>query len=158
MAIEKEKFDKFVEFIKKSFEEVTRELVDSEYESNKALQLNDDTKIAIIIGVCGRSKGRILLESNFLTANNFAIAMNCGDPLDEPNDLYMYVAEFANMFCGRATTYSNNEYQNREFWLTPPAIFSGDELEINSPSIQAETVYYKGEQGIFLVEIGFEGG
>ena len=31
MSIEKQKFDKFVSFIKKAFEEVTTELVESEY-------------------------------------------------------------------------------------------------------------------------------
>ena len=59
----------------------------------------------------------------------------------------LYVAEFANMFCGRATTYANNEYKEREFWLTPPAIFSAENLEITSPSIESESAYYKGEQG-----------
>ena len=38
MVIEKEKFDKFVGFIKKAFQEVTLELVNSEYKISESLK------------------------------------------------------------------------------------------------------------------------
>lgn len=154
----KEKFEKVISFIKKSFEEVTAELVETEYKQVDSLIVKDKARVAIIIGISGKTKGRILLESDFETASNFAVAMNFGDFFEDPKDMYLYVAEFANMFCGRATTYINNEYQNREFWLTPPAIFSAEALEITSPSIHSESAYYSGEQGCFLVDIGIEEG
>ena len=157
MPIEKDKVDKFNGFVKKAFEEVTSELVETGYKATESVQSQATSKIVIIIGICGKSKGRIILESDLETAGKFAVAMNFGDALDDPKDLYLYIAEFANMFCGRATTYANNEYKDREFWLTPPAIFSAEDLEITSPSIQSETVCYSGNEGIFLIDIGFEG-
>lgn len=158
MVIEKEKFDKLVGFVKKAFEEVSAELVNSEYKPTQSLELKDDAKVAVIIGIAGKTKGRILLESDFETASNFAIAMNDGDFFESPQEMYFYIAEFANMYCGRATTYINNEYKDREFWLTPPAIFSANGLEITSPSISSESAFYSGEQGCFLVDIGIEEG
>ena len=156
MVIEKQKFDNFITFIKKAFEEVTTELVESEYKDDESLQLQGNNRVVIIIGICGKSKGRILLESTFETTTNFALAMNFGESFDDAKEIYLYVAEFANIFCGRATTYANNEYKEREFWLAPPAIFSGEDLEITSPSMQSEVVCYGGKEGLFSLDIGFE--
>ncbi|MEI7473515.1 MAG: chemotaxis protein CheX [bacterium] len=156
MSIEVIKIEKFIDYVKKAFTEITKELVDSEYNVVSENILKDNAKVAIIIGICGNTKGRILLESDFETASNFAVAMNFGDFFEDPKDMYLYVAEFANMFCGRATTYINNEYQNREFWLSPPAIFSAENLEILSPTIHSEVAYYSGEQGSFIIDIGIE--
>jgi len=90
------------------------------------------------------------------TANNFAVAMNFDDPLEDPEDLYLYIAEFANMICGRATTYINNEYKEREFWLAPPSVLSAQELEITSESMVENSIYYITKHGIFLINVGFE--
>jgi len=156
MSIDKTKFENFVAFIKKSFEEVINELVDTTYEEISSKEIDSEEKVALVIGIAGNSKGRILLISSKETADTFAVAMNCDDPLDDPKDMYIYMAEFSNMFCGRATTFANNEYKDREFWLTPPGIFSAKNLEISTPSIQSEIAVYKGKHGLFLVDIGFE--
>jgi chemotaxis protein CheX len=157
MVIEKVKFGNFVEYVKKAFTEVTQEVVESEYAPIAVQAIEEDKKVAIVIGISGNTKGRILLQCSFETAMNFSIAMNCGDELDDPKDMYMYMAEFSNMYCGRATTYANNEYREREFWLTTPAIFSAKDLEISTPSVESEIAYYRGDQGIFSIDIGFEG-
>jgi len=156
MSIEKTKFDNFVAFIKKSFEEVATELVNEPYDEIASSEIEAIEKVATVIGIAGNSKGRIILICSKETAENFAVAMNCDDPLDDPKDVYIYMAEFSNMFCGRATTFANNQYNDREFWLAPPGIFSAKNLEIVTPSIQSEVATYKGKQGMFLVDIGFE--
>lgn len=156
MIKEHEKFEKLEGFIKKAFEEITTELVETEYTSTKKHELKDDARVAVIIGIAGITKGRIILESDFETVNNFAITMNGGSCLDEPKDKYLYIAEFANIFCGRATTYINNEYKNREFWLTPPVVFAAKRLGITSPTIHSESTFYKGVHGGFLVDIGIK--
>lgn len=155
--MEQTKFDTFVKHIKNSFEEITEELIDTKYELCQTINEKTDAKVAIIIGITGKSKGRILLQCDFKTASDFAVAMNCGDLFDDQKEMYLYMAEFANMFCGRATTYINNEFKEREAWLTPPAIFSAKDLQIDTPSVQSEKIYYTGQQGDFLVDIGFEG-
>ena len=156
--MQKEKFDMLIKYVKKAFEEVTEELIDSKYELTELLSNEDNTKVAIVIGIAGNNKGRIFLESTFSTASSFTVSMNGEEVLEEPNEMYSYMAEFANMFCGRATTYINNEFNERTVWLTPPAIFSGVNLEIISPNINSEKIIYKGNHGCFQIDIGLEGG
>jgi len=155
--MEKEKFNIILNHIKTSFEQVTAELVDVAYKSTDTFKIDSIAKVAIIIGISGKSKGRILLQGSLETTNEFALAMNFGDPFEDTKEMYFNLAEFANMFCGRATTLVNNEFNEREFWLTPPAIFSGEELELITPKIQSEMLYYTGNQGYFLIDVGFEG-
>lgn len=158
MTLEKEKFNTLVSFIKKSFEDVTEELLETKYSICNASEEKDNAKVCIVIGITGKNKGRILLQSDFESASNFAMAMNGNDFFEDPKDMYLFLAEFSNMFCGRAATHINNEFKEREAWLTPPAIFSAKKLEITAPSVQSEKIHYKGEQGCFLIDIGFEGG
>ena len=154
--MDKGKFEDFLSLTKKAFEDITTELVSSEYKISEKGSFKSNHKVAIIIGITGKNKGRILLETDMQIANKFAVAMNFGDSLDNADELYVYMAEFANMIAGRAATYINNKFNERETWLAHPAIFSGEDLEITTPSIQAETVFYTGEQGCFLLDIGFE--
>lgn len=155
--MDQEKLGIFINHFKKSFEEVTKELIENEYVSCEKTELDNEAKLCVLIGITGKSKGRISLNCTLETAKKFAIAMNFGDELDDPKDLYLYIAELANIFCGRAVTYINNDYNDREVWLAPPAIFSGKNLEIITPKINTETIYYTGQPGSFIVEIGFEG-
>jgi len=151
------KFDVFLSLTKKAFKDITFELVNSKFTQSYAEKISKKSRrIVIIIGIAGYSKGRIHLECDMETANKFAVAMNFGDELADEKELYMYMAEFANMVCGRAATYINDEFKEREAWLTPPAIFSGEELEIISPKINSTAVCFSGEQGNFHLDIGFE--
>ncbi len=143
-----------INLFKSSFLEISEELVEAEFQESH--NLDDKTRIAIIIGITGKKKGRIILETDMLTAQKFTEAMNCGDPLDDPKELYLYMAEFANMFCGRATTYINDLFQGREAWLAPPAIYSGKNLKMDTPSLNSEVMYFKHEIGIFTIDVGFE--
>lgn len=152
-----ERCDIFLNYSKNAFQEIASELTDAQYDLCETFDIGSNEKIAVIIGVTGKSKGRIMLQCDAETAEKFAVSMNCGDPLDAVEDKYFYMAEFANMFCGRAVTNINNYFKQREAWLCPPAIFSGVNLEIITPTVNSETVYYSGEQGSFMLDIGFEG-
>ena len=81
--------------------------------------------------------------------------MNFGDPLENEEDLHMYLAEFANMFCGRAATHINNAFGKRELWISPPAIFSARDLEIVTPNVSSMKAYYECGLGKFIVDMGF---
>jgi len=154
--MEKQKFKQVLGFTKKAFEEICVELLDSEFSPCKRFICEYPYKIAIIIGITGNSMGRIYLECDLETAVKIALTMNFGDRLDEPNDVYMYLAEFANMIGGRTTTYMSDTFQEGEFRLTPPAIFLGKGLEVLTPNIESKVAFYKGKLGKFFLDIGFE--
>ncbi len=149
-----DKSEKFMELTQKAFIDVSNELIACDFEKVDRYVAQSSHTLTIVIGITGKSKGRILLECDILTAEKFAVEMNFGDPLEDPKDLYLYIAEFANMVSGRAATYINNVTKNREKWLSPPTIFSGDNLEIETPNVNSKEFYYFAEVGVFKLDIG----
>ena len=151
------KCDLLFGFAKKSFEdvmfEVTGEAITADGEF--AIEPEDRLSLSIIIGLSGETNGRILLNTAVEYGKNIAVAMNFGDPLENEDDLHMYLAEFANMFCGRAATYINNEFGKREIWISPPAIFSAKDLDIVTPNVSSMKAFYECGLGKFIVDMGF---
>lgn len=151
------KFDLLFGFSKKSFEEimfeVTGEAIQADGEFN--IEPQDRLSLSIIIGLSGETNGRILLNTSVEYGKNIAVAMNFGDELENEEDLHVYLAEFANMFCGRAATYINNQFGKREIWISPPAIFSAKDLEIVTPNVSSMKAYYECSLGKFIVDMGF---
>lgn len=151
------KCDLLFGFAKKSFEdvmfEVTGEAITADGEFS--IEPEDRLSLSIIIGLSGETNGRILLNTSVEYGKNIAVAMNFGDPLENEEDLHMYLAEFANMFCGRAATHINNEFGKREIWISPPAIFSAKDLDIVTPNVSSVKAYYECGLGKFIVDMGF---
>lgn len=154
--MDQQKFQEILEITERAFEEVSMELLESEFKTCPRFICDYPYKVAIIIGITGSAIGRLYLECNLETAVKVALTMNFGERLDEPNDVYTYLAEFANMIGGRTTTYMTDAFQNNEFRLSPPAIFSGKGLETLSPNINSKMSYYCGRLGRFFIDIGFE--
>lgn len=151
------KFEVLFDFAKKSFEEIISEVTGETIQSDGEFQINseDMLSLSIIIGLSGNTNGRILLNTAVDYGKNIATAMNFGDPLDNEEDLYVYLAEFANMFCGRTATYINNKFGKREIWISPPAIFSAKDLDIVTPNVSAMKAYYECSLGKFVIDVGF---
>lgn len=151
------KFEVLFGLVKQSFEEVMSEVTgesiqaDGEFE----IQTKDKLSLSIIIGISGNTNGRILLNTSIEHGKNIAEAMNFGDPLDNEEDLYTYLAEFANMFCGRAATHINNRFGKREIWISPPAIFSAKDLDVVTPNVSSMKAFYECSLGHFMVDMGF---
>lgn len=151
------KFDTLFGLAKKSFEEIMLEVTGEGIVANGefAIQSENRLSLSIIIGISGNTNGRILLNTSVDYGMNIAVAMNFGDPLDNPDDLHVYLAEFANMFCGRAATHINNAFGKREIWISPPAIFSAKDLDIVTPNVSSRKAYYECSLGKFIVDMGF---
>ena len=151
------KYELLFGFAKKSFEdvmaEVTGETIQADGEFN--IEPEDKLSLSIIIGLSGETNGRILLNTSVEYGKNIAVAMNFGDPLDNEEDLHVYLAEFANMFCGRTATHINNQFGKREIWISPPAIFSARDLDIVTPNVSSMKAYYECPLGKFIVDMGF---
>ena len=151
------KFEVLFNLAKKSFEEIMVEVTGESIEDKGEFAINpaDRLSLSIIIGLSGNTNGRILLNTSVEYGKNIAVAMNFGDPLDNEDDLHIYLAEFANMFCGRAATHINNEFGKREIWISPPAIFSAKDLDIITPNVSSIKAYYECGLGKFIVDMGF---
>lgn len=155
--VEVNKFEVLFELAKKSFEEIMIEVTGESIRANDEFSISpaDRLSLSIIIGISGNTNGRILLNTSVEYGKNIAVAMNFGDPLDCEDDLHVYLAEFANMFCGRAATHINNEFGKREIWISPPAIFSAKDLDIITPNVSSTKAYYECGLGKFIVDMGF---
>jgi len=154
------KFELLFGFAKKAFEEIVAEVTGDEIQAGEEFSIQpteDKLSLSIIIGLSGVTNGRILLNTAVEYGKNIAVAMNFGDELENPDDLNMYLAEFANMFCGRTATYINNEFGKREIWISPPAIFSARDLDIITPNVSSMKGYYQCTLGKFIVDMGFSG-
>lgn len=151
------KFDTLFNLAKKSFEEIMVEVTGEEILAKEEFKIEpaDRLSLSIIIGISGNTNGRILLNTSVEYGKNIATAMNFGDPLENDDDLHVYLAEFANMFCGRAATHINNAFGKREIWISPPAIFSAKDLDIVTPNVSSMKGYYECSLGRFIVDMGF---
>jgi len=151
------KYEILFNLAKRSFEEVVAEITEEALVANEEFSIPNDDRLSlsIIIGLSGETNGRILINTSVAFGNNLAIAMNFGDPLDNEEDLFVYLAEFSNMVCGRAATHINNQFGKREIWISPPAIFSAQDLEIITPNVSSMKAYYEFSHGKFILDMGF---
>lgn len=151
------KYEMLFGFAKQAFEEVVLEITGEQIAAQSEFEIapEDRLSLSIIIGLSGETNGRILLNTSVEYGKNIAVAMNFGDPLENEDDLHMYLAEFANMFCGRTATHINNQFGKREIWISPPAIFSAKDLDIITPNVSSMKGYYECPLGKFIVDMGF---
>lgn len=151
------KFEVLFGLAKRSFEEIMLEVTGESIQADGefAITPEDRLSLSIIIGLSGNTNGRILLNTSVEYGKNIAVSMNFGDPLESEDDLHVYLAEFANMFCGRAATHINNEFGKREIWISPPAIFSAKDLDIVTPNVSSTKAFYECSLGKFIVDMGF---
>ncbi len=95
--------------------------------------------VAAIIGLAGDVEGRVLFDMSKATAIKIASAMLQSmemEPIEELNDMgKATITELANMITGQAVTKLHN--LGFKFDLTPPAIFTGDNMEIADTGVEA---------------------
>jgi chemotaxis protein CheX len=95
--------------------------------------------VAAIIGLAGDVEGRVLFDMSKDTAIKIASGMLESmemEPIEELNDMgKATITELANMITGQAVTKLHN--LGFKFDLTPPAIFTGDNMEIADTGVEA---------------------
>ncbi len=147
--------DILFDFSKKSFCEIIKEVTEEDIQECEPENFVKDRMLSIIIGIAGETTGRMLLSTTVEDGTKIAEYMNFGEPLENKEDLFLYLAEFANMFCGRTATYINNKFGKREVWITPPSVFSAYEMDIITPNITSKKAYFCTSFGKFLVDVGY---
>ena len=141
------------DFTAKAFEDIIKEVADVEIKRADSFIISSPTMMSAVVGVSGIS-GRIILTTIYQDAKNIATYMNFGDANLSEEDVFLYFAEFANMYCGRATTYMNDEFHSKEIEITPPSIFTADDLKVISPNLITQKAYYQTSFGSFIVDVG----
>ena len=91
--------------------------------------------VAAIVGLAGDVEGRVLFDMDRPTALKIASAMNA-EELNQLDDLVKAtITELANMITAQAVTKLHD--LGFRFDLTPPAIFTGDNMEIHDSDVEA---------------------
>ncbi|MFP4662662.1 MAG: chemotaxis protein CheX [Halanaerobiales bacterium] len=151
--------DLYVKYFKKAMQEISSELLGIGFKESINLDkelYENKKKFDIIVGITGDYKGRFLLETTEMTARIISEVMNYG-PLDKESDLYLYMGEFVNILSGRAITFINNLDNGKIVRLTPPAIFTGVNLEISTPNIKRSNIVFIRNKIQIRLDIGLEG-
>ena len=91
--------------------------------------------VAALVGLAGNVEGRVLFDMSFDTALAIASDMN-GEKLEKLDDLgKATITELANMITAQAVTKLHE--LGFIFDLTPPAIFTGKNMEVSDSEVEA---------------------
>jgi chemotaxis protein CheX len=91
--------------------------------------------VAAIVGLAGDVEGRVLFDMSMKTAIDLASAMN-GETLPSLDDLgKATITELANMITAQAVTKLYD--LGFKFDLTPPAIITGDNMQVTDMDVEA---------------------
>ncbi|MBO4508262.1 MAG: chemotaxis protein CheX [Spirochaetaceae bacterium] len=107
--------------------------------------------VAALVGLAGDVEGRVLFDMTMETAMNIASKMN-GEKLTEFDALAKAtVTELANLITAQAVTKLHD--LGFRFDLTPPALFTGDKMEISDHEVEALIVPMITDQGKVEVNV-----
>ena len=91
--------------------------------------------VAALVGLAGDVEGRVLFDMTKATALNIAGAMN-GEKFEQMDELAKAtIQELANMITAQAVTKLHD--LGFKFDLTPPALFTGENMEISNHEVEA---------------------
>jgi chemotaxis protein CheX len=125
-------------FVEASIDILQEVLEDAEI-TKEDLYLKETTQpilgVAVLVGLAGGVRGRVLFDMTEETAMALSGAMN-GEDCNAFDELARStICELANLISGRAITKLHG--LGFTFHISPPTIFTGDNMEITSPSIEA---------------------
>jgi chemotaxis protein CheX len=107
--------------------------------------------VTVIVGLAGDVEGRVLFDMAPGTAISIAGAMN-GEELKEFDELgKATITELANMITGQAVTKLHE--LGFQFELTPPAIFTGEQMEVTDNDVEALIVPIEMPQGQLEINV-----
>ena len=124
-------------FVESAFD-VLKEVLDTDVERGD-LYLKSTTMsimgVAVLVGLAGDVEGRVLFDMTKKTAISIAGAMN-GEVFTELDEMAKAtIQELANMITAQAVTKLHD--LGFKFDLTPPAMFSGENMEISNHEVEA---------------------
>ena len=107
--------------------------------------------VAALVGLAGDVEGRVLFDMSLETALNIASTMNM-ERLDTFDDLAKAtITELANLVTAQAVTKLHE--LGFKFDLTPPALFTGERMEIANHEVEALIVPLITAQGKIEINV-----
>lgn len=107
--------------------------------------------VSTIVGLAGDVEGRVLFDMKMDTAIAIASAMN-GEDLSVLDELgKATITELANMITAQAVTKLHD--LGFKFDLTPPAIFTGENMEVTDTGVEALIVPVEIPQGKIEINV-----
>ncbi len=111
--------------------------------------------VAAVVGLAGDVEGRVLFDMTKETAVHIASSMLEGmemEKVDELDDMgKATITELANMIAGQSVTKLHN--LGFKFDLTPPAIFTGENMEVSDTGVEALIVPMEVPQGKIEINV-----
>ena len=140
-------------FVEAAFN-ILKEVVDSDIKRGE-LYLKSTSQpvlgVAAIVGLAGDVEGRVLFDMNEATALAIAGQMN-GEELASFDELAKAtITELANMITAQAVTKLHE--LGFTFDLTPPAIFTGQNMEVSDAGVEALIVPIELSQGKMEINV-----
>ncbi|MDC7127154.1 MAG: chemotaxis protein CheX [Spirochaetales bacterium] len=140
-------------FVEAAFN-IIKEVVDSDINRGE-LYLKSTSQpvlgVAAIVGLAGDVEGRVLFDMNEATALKIASEMN-GEEMAEFDDMAKAtITELANMITAQAITKLHE--LGFTFDLTPPAIFTGTNMEVSDTGVEALIVPIEMSQGKMEINV-----
>ncbi|HHW00987.1 MAG TPA: hypothetical protein GXX36_15745 [Clostridiaceae bacterium] len=148
----------YIEFfkysVKESFENMFGEKIILRNET-KAPGWITSKGAAVVVGISGEKKGRLLIDMCLDTALELSKILI---PEMEDEDFALFtIAELCNIVSGGATTLINDTLRRRALRLAPPSIFAGSNFKLFSPKLNSVLLSYDTRFGEIDFHIGFEG-
>jgi len=107
--------------------------------------------VAALVGLAGDVEGRVIFDMNMDSAMKIASRMN-NEELKSFDDLAKAtITELANLITAQAVTKLHD--LGFRFDLTPPALFTGDNMEISDHEVEALIVPMETSQGRVEVNV-----
>lgn len=150
-----------MEYIK-YFKESIKEAFEMMFDENITLETEDlapswisSKGVAVVVGITGAKKGRVLVDMPYSTAMELAMRMD--SDLNSEDLALFTIAEFCNITSGGAVTAINNNSGQISLRLVTPSFFSGTNAKIFSPGLKSNMLCYTTQFGKIDFYIGFEG-
>jgi len=144
----------FKQSIKESFEDMFGERIIFKNET-KAPGWISSNGAAVVVGISGEKKGRVLIDMCLDTALKLSKILI--PEMDDEDFALFTIAEFCNIVSGGATTLINDKLRRRALRLAPPSIFAGSNFKLFSPKLDSVLLNFDTRFGEIDFHIGFEG-
>lgn len=110
--------------------------------------------VAVIIGIVGEPRGRVVFYMDENTMRGFAKAVLQQDEVTD-FEAQAAVEESGNIIAGHGISRINDVIKDREMRLTPPGIISGTDIKLSNPELIAFNIKAKTSIGDIFMNIGF---
>lgn len=110
--------------------------------------------VVVIVGLAGQVSGRVIFDMDRTTALKVASRMNNEDLKEFDELTTATLTELANMITGKAVT--KLQELGFQFDLTPPALLTGQNLQISDNKVEALVVPLEIPEGKIEINVGIK--